>query len=625
MARSFWPSLMCLLVAGAGIAGCGDEQGSASPNTSGVKSPQVGKPGVTLPPKSHSGSGDRLANFAGDAVGSETKQEPSVFRFTEIAKEAGITFSQVSGMTDEKHFPTANGSGVAIFDYDGDGKMDLYFANCTYFPVGSKKSGPNRLYRNLGDGTKFQDVTAESGLGFEGFCHGIIAADIDNDGDQDVLLCNHGPNVLYLNDGKGHFKDVSKAAGIARDGWSSGGAPIDYDNDGDLDLYVANYGEWDLKRDGERRCSDTDGKLRLYCNPKEIRTVKHFLYRNDGLKDGVPHFTNVYDEFLFDESKGAFIPGRADGHGFGVVTADLNGDGLTDIYVANDMCPNFLFLNLGGGRFKDATDESGAAFNEKGAALSGMGVDAEDVDGDGRPELVVTNFQNEPVTLYYNLGKGTFSDSTPTYGLAADTMRWVKWGCAFADFDNDGWPDFFITNGHVDNNRPNISYEEPPLLLRNVALGVGKDASRRFRISTRDVGPYFDSKHVGRGAAFGDFNDDGRIDIVVNHKDAPPAVLRNDTKLGDNHWIRLKLRGTKSNRDAVGARIEVTAGKHTIYRQRKGGYSMESSNDPRVLIGIGPVDTVSKVVIHWPAGGPDSVLENIEANKSYDVIEPEGK
>jgi enediyne biosynthesis protein E4 len=302
------------------------------------------------------------------------------------------------------------------------------------------------------------------------------------------------------------------------------------------------------------------------------------------------------------------------------VTADVNDDGLIDIFVANDMNPNFLFLNRGDGTFDDVSERSGAAFNGNGNAQSGMGVDAEDVDGDGLPELFVTNFSNEPSTLFYNYGKATFQDNTAFFGLASDSLPWVKWGCALADFDNDGWPDVFFTNGHVDNNRREIGqpvdYEEIPLLFCNMA-GTGK---KRFRLATRDAGPYFDTAHVGRGAAFGDIDNDGDIDIVVNHKDAAPALLRNDTKSG-NHWVRFILEGTKSNRDSIGAKLAITAGGRTIYRQRKGGYSMQATNDHRVLVGVGSATMIDKVVIRWPSGR-ELTLEKLKAGEDYKVVEP---
>jgi hypothetical protein len=519
-------------------------------------------------------------------------------------------------MTEEKHFPTANGSGLAIFDFDGDGLMDLYFATCTLLPSGTARKGPNRLYRNQGDGT-FRDVTESSGLGFAGFCHGIVVGDIDNDGDPDVFLCNYGPNALFLNDGDGKFADISHAAGIDRPAWSSGGAFLDYDGDGDLDLYVANYGEWSYPED-DYFCGDKAKNVRLYCSPTSIRTTRHFLYRNNG------------DRTFTEVSEGAGI-GRADGHGFGVLTADLNGDGKTDIYVANDMNPNFLFLNKGDGTFEDTTDFSGAGLDARGQAQSGMGVDAEDIDGDGLPELFVTNFQNEYNTLYSNLGKGSFLDASAFLGLAADSIPWVGWGCALADFDGDGWPDCFVANGHVDDNRrligQPIDYEEPPLLYRNVApedrrtapRGVGAGQDRRFRLSTRDVGPYFASRHVGRGAAFGDLDDDGDLDIVVSHKDAAPAVLRNDTPTA-NRWIRLKLVGTRSNRDAVGARVEVETAGGTIYRQRKGGCSLQSSHDPRLLIGLGSAPEVARLTVRWPSGAK-TTREHLATNTTHEIVE----
>jgi enediyne biosynthesis protein E4 len=595
--------------------------------------------------------GDRLSVIPTTIVLSK-QTESSPFRFAEIAKEAGIDFVHFSGMTTDKYFPTANGSGVAVFDFDNDGLLDLYFATATLLPLGTAVKGPNRLYKNMGN-NHFKDATETSGLGFRGFCHGIITGDIDNDGDQDVLLCNYGPNVLYVNNGNGTFTDISQQAGIiaickeaiyeevsqltnldekakaakieAYQNWSSGGAMLDYDNDGYLDIYVSNYGRWTSHED-HHLVGDVKRGVYLYSSPRSIRTTKHlFLHNNRNLT-----FTNVYDKVITVEKevedpktntkKTVRVPEpRSDGHGFGVVTADLNNDGLIDIYVANDMNPNFLFLNQGDGTFDDASEISGAAYDVNGMAQSGMGVDAEDVDGDGLPELFVTNFTNEYSTLYLNYGKGVFYDSTAFFGLASDSMPWVKWGCALADFDNDGWPDCFFANGHVDNNRRQleppqpIDYEEIPLLFRN-------DHGKRFRLSTRDVGTYFDTKHVARGAAFGDLDNDGDMDIVVNHKDAAPAVLRNDTKTS-NHWIRFSLQGTRSNRDAIGTKLEIDIGERVIYRQRKGGYSMQGTNDPRVLIGIGAATQVKKVTFRWPSGIV-STLEDLKANQEYKVVEP---
>jgi enediyne biosynthesis protein E4 len=635
----------------AGLSGCGGGSSSVSP-TPGL-APSVSPVDKLRSSSAYDGAlkpsgtqaadkGKMVSSIAGDrltVIPSTvvlTKQtESSPFRFAEIAREAGVDFVHFSGMNDEKHFPTANGSGVALFDYNNDGLLDLYFATATLLPLGTAEKGSNRLYKNLGK-NQFQDVTEASGLGFRGFCHGIISGDIDNDGDQDVFLCNYGPNKLYLNNGNGTYKDISKEAGIDAPNWSSGGAMLDYDNDGFLDIYVTNYGRWNYPED-HNRVGDPQKKVWLYSSPRTIKTVKHLFYHNNRNRT----FTDVLDKVITSEhdvedpvtktkKKERRPEPRADGHGFGVVTADLNNDGRIDIFVANDMNPNFLFLNRGDGTMEDVSEISGAAYNINGMAQSGMGVDAEDVNGDGLPELFVTNFANEYSTLYQNFGNGIFYDNTPFFGLASDSMPWVKWGCALSDFDSDGWPDCFIVNGHVDNNRRDlgqpVDYEEIPLLFRNFG-------GKRFRLSTRDVGPYFDTKHVGRGAAFGDIDNDGDIDIVVNHKDGAPALLRNDTKTA-NHWIRFALEGTKSNRDAIGAKLEVTiaglvakkdadpkAAPFTIYRQRKGGYSMQATNDPRVTVGIGQADVAQKVVIRWPSGQVQT-LENLKADQEHKVVEP---
>ncbi len=546
--------------------------------------------------------GDRMTSITSAAPNLAIPQEPSPFRFTDKTKDSGIGFVNFSGMDKEKYFPTANGSGVAVLDYDGDGLFDLYFCTATTLPLGSSTHGSNKLYRNLGSG-KFEDVTEKAGVGFVGFTHGAIVGDIDNDGDPDLFLCNYGPNALYLNNGDGTFRNISKSAGIDRPGWSSSGAFLDIDNDGDLDLYVSNYGIWNYP-DDHVFCGDAERKIRMYCSPRLIKTTKHFLYRNNG--DGT--FTDVLD---------AAKIGRSDGHGFGVVTADFNGDGKVDIYVANDMNPNFVFFGNGDGTFEDVTEKCGAAFDEKGQSQSGMGVEGEDVNGDGTFDLFVTNFQNEYNTFYENVGKGNFMDNTSFYGLAADSLPWVGWGCVLADFDRDGWPDLFVSNGHVDDNREELglagTYAEPSLLHRNLE-------GKRFKLATRGVGTYFDTNHVGRGVAQGDLDNDGDVDLVINHKDGPPAILFNETPT-ENRWLRVVLVGTKSNRDAIGTRLELEIPKRILYRQRKGGCSMFSSNDPRLTIGVGPNDLVTKLTVRWPSGTVQ-VLEDVKTNAEVKITEP---
>ncbi len=408
-----------------------------------------------------------------------------------------------------------------------------------------------------------------------------------------------------------------------RPAWSSGGAPLDYDNDGDLDFYASNYGWWTVEQHGSKFCG-RDG-VRQYCSPKAVVPVKDLLYRNDGVKDGIPRFTNVYDE-VFVDSAGEHVPGRSDGHGFGVVAADLNDDNLVDLYVANDQTPSFVFLNRGDGTLEDATEISGAAFDLRGATQSGMGVDIEDIDGDGLPEIFKTNFMNEYNTLYQNLGRGAFFDQTSSYGLATEAMPWVGWGCSLSDFDNDGWPDVFVTNGHVDNNykelnQPNILYEQPPLLYHNVPMDPRTENVRRFELVSSQAGPYFEASHVGRGASFGDLDNDGDTDIILNPKDGEAAVLRNDST-DQGHWLRFQLRATKSQPDLIGSKIQVVLGPRTIYRQKKGGGSLEGSNDPRPLVGVGPRESVETVIVRWPSG-QETVLKDVKADQTLDLTEPE--
>jgi hypothetical protein len=529
--------------------------------------------------------------------------EPGPFRFVDVGPDSGVDFVHVSGMTPQKLFPTANGSGVALFDFDGDGKLDLYFATGNVLPLSAAPEARNRLYKNLGGG-KFRDETERSGLGFRGYCHGITVGDIDNDGDPDLFLSNYGGDALFVNHGDGTFTEVGRAAGVFRPGtWSSGAAFLDYDGDGDLDLYVSRYGDWEYPRD-DKLCGDERRRIRRYCPPSELTPVKHTLFRNNGDRT----FTDVTDQAGL---------GRSDGHGFAALAADLDGDGRGDLYVANDRDPHFLYLNNGDGTFRDASEESGAAFDIAGQAQAGMGVDAEDVDGDGRPELFITNFANEYNTLYRNLGRGYFLDATANFGLAVDGIPWIGWGCALADLDNDGWPDIVVANANIDDNadslgRP-LDYAEPPLLHRNLG-------GRRFRLANSGAGAYFEGRHLGHGLAVGDLDDDGDLDLVISHKDGPPAILRNDTP-GKNQWIRFALVGTRGPRDAIGAHVEVEAGGRVIRRQKKSGYSLMSSHDPRILVGLGPSKDVGRVTIRWPSG-KTSTLDRPIAGRTHEIVEP---
>ena len=510
---------------------------------------------------------------------------PGPIRFVDMTQKLGIEFRHVSGSTDDKAVPTANGSGVAVFDFDGDGRMDLYFAQSTFLPVNPAAGHTGRLYRNGADG-RFVDVTSGSGLDARTyFTHAAIAGDIDNDGDPDLYLCNYGRNALFRNEGGGKFVDISAQSGADFEGWSSSGAFLDFDGDGLLDLYVSTYADWKYPEDN-RFCGDAAKKVRLYCDPKELRPAPDRLFRNLG------------GGRFEDVSKKAGID-RPDGHGFGVIASDLNVDGKIDLYVANDQDPNFLFLNRGDGTFEDATAVAGAALDSRGHAQAGMGVDAEDVDGDGLPEIVVTNFSNEPNTLYRNMGQGLFMDVTSAWGLTAISLPWVGWGTTLTDFDADGRPDLFVANGHLDDNRHLLGVEfsqpEPPLLMRNFD-------GKRFETAAAGAGEYFETKHVGRGVAWGDLDNDGDVDLVISHKDGLPAILYNESPRADHHFLRLKLQGTTSNRDAIGACVEFESGGRKVVRQVKGGCGLMSTHDNRLTVGLGGVSEIDALTVRWPSG-----------------------
>jgi hypothetical protein len=528
---------------------------------------------------------------------------PTTIRFREITGTTGINFVHCSGNSSEKRFPTTNGSGVAMLDYDGDGRLDLYFATTRNFPLDAPtNSHGNRLYRNLGNGT-FEDVTESAGVGFSGFNHGLAVGDVDGNGFPDLFLANFGPNVLYLNQGDGTFRNASEASGAQCGLWSSGAAVFDYDGDGDLDLYISCYGQW-VDDGSHPYCGDAARRIRTYCSPLTIPPQRHFLFRNLG--DGT--FEDV------TESAGIL---RADGRGMGVVAADVNRDGWIDLYVANDLSPHFLFLNRGDGTFDDATESSGAAVSGAGDYQAGMGVDAEDLTGDGLPELFATHFREDYNTLYLNLDGRTFQDISARAGIVKESLPDVGWGCALADFDNDGLPDMMVVNGHIDDNLTaltgvDIPQAEPAKIWRNVGEG-------RFR-RVLDAGPFFDVGHVARGAAFGDLDDDGDLDVVISRMDGPPAVLRNES--APRSWLRLALVGDRTGRPAIGAVAEVHAGGRVIYRQLKGGGSYLSVNDPRLLIGLGPAEQVERVVVHWP-GGSRSELTNPAVDRTYRVEGPE--
>ena len=525
-------------------------------------------------------------------------QEPSPFRFAEIAKASGIDFVHVSGMTADKHFPTANGSGVAIFDYDGDGKLDLYFAT-GHAPArsGPPKKGPNRLYKNLGGG-KFRDVTESSGLGFAGFCHGIVVGDIDNDGDPDVFLCNYGPNVLYLNNGDGTFRDVSHAGrdrpprlvvrrGLPRLRQRRRPRPLRRQ----LRRLEAPRGR-PASAATRRRTSGSTAR------PGRSGPIKHFLYRNNG--DGT--FTDVYDQFLVDADGQGPRPDRRPRLRRRRGRPQRRRQGRPLRRQRHE--PQLPLPQQGRRHFEDATETSGAAFDEKGQAQSGMGVDAEDVDGDGLPELFVTNFANEYNTLYQNLGRRhVHRRRRRCFGLAADTHALGRLG---------------LLAGRLRQRRlARLLRRQRPRRRQPQACSASRSTTRsprcstatsrqgqgrRFQLATRDAGPYFDAKHVGRGAAFGDLDDDGDIDIVVNHKDGPAALLRNDTPTATTAGSASSSSGpgATATPSAPGSRSRSAAGRSPASARGAAACSRPTTRACRSASGTAP--EVEKLTVRWPSG-----------------------
>ncbi|MGE3818665.1 MAG: CRTAC1 family protein [Isosphaeraceae bacterium] len=576
---AFWPLVIALV-----LTGCGDASRPVP------TSPGIERVGIE-PPQPHP---------------TTTRVDPttpgrSPIRFRDVTESTGIDFVHQSGNDASKHFPTSLGSGVSLLDYDGDGRLDLYLTTTRSLPLdGPARSAGNRLFRNLG-GLRFEDVTTRAGVGHVGFCHGASVGDVDNDGRPDLYLTNLGGNVLYLNAGDGTFRDASAGGGAVVEGWSSGSAFLDYDGDGALDLYVTCYGQWS-DHDDHEFCGDKERGLRVICSPFSITPARHYLFKGRG--DGT-----------FVETTAAAGVLRRDGRGLGVIAADLNHDGRTDLYVANDGCPNFLFLNRGDGTFEDLTESSGAATNEAGEVQGSMGVDVQDLDGDGLSEILVTNFRGQYNTVYRNHDGRNFQDVTARTGTVKESLPYVGWGCALADFDADGLADMFVVNGEVDDNLralgQEIDYRQPALVWKNEGA---------FKFSKmEDPGSFFRINHPARGAAFGDLDDDGDLDVVVGMMDERPAVLVNDSDSG--HWARIRLTPTRSNRSAIGARVEIQAGRRTLQRQRKGGDSYLSANDPRLHFGLGDAETIDRLEVHWPSGAR-TVLENLAVDREHEVVEP---
>jgi hypothetical protein len=515
-------------------------------------------------------------------------------QFTDVASAAGLTFKHENGASPEKHLFETFGSGVAFIDFDNDGFPDLFFANGADLAHGKSSPG-NVLYRNLGNG-KFVDVTAKAGVAGNGmFATGVTAGDYDNDGLLDIYVTGFGGNQLFRNNGDGTFTDVTAKAGVAGGGWSSSAAWLDYDRDGYLDLFVARYVDYDMKH--APYCGYKKDGYRMYCDPQQFDGAANLLYHNN--RDGT--FTEV--------SKKAGVANPA-GKSLGVAVGDVDGDGWSDIFVANDGVRNFLYRNQGDGTFADVTYSAGVGFDMDGKTLAGMGTEIADVDGDGLPDIFLTAFSRQYNPLYRNMGKLVFEDFTRKARLPSSVLS-LGFGTKLFDFNNDGLLDIFVTNGHVTDNvrlyDPELSYAQTDLLYENIGGG-------RFRDVSAESGAGFRIRHVGRGAAVGDFDNDGDLDIVVSNCGGPPLLLRNDGG-NRNHWIAIRARGRESNRFGIGSKVRVSSGGHTQLREINPYGSYLSTSDVRLYIGLGRETTIARLEIEWPSGKKQA-LENVPSNQS---------
>jgi len=515
--------------------------------------------------------------------------------FVDVAPRSNFSYRTNNDYTGRKYFPQPMCGGVAILDYDNDGRMDIFLTNGAKLPELDKPGTAydNALLRNKGDGT-FEDVTAKAGLkGSEtGYSFGVAAGDYDNDGREDLFVASAGRNTLYHNNGDGTFSDVTANSGLddKKAGLLSVGAAwFDFDNDGLLDLLVSNYTLWDPHAD--RPCfrvasgAAADPKagsktIESYCSPRDVVSVSPSLYRNLG--NG--HFQNV------TESSGI---GSVSGKGMGISIADFNGDGLMDIFMANDTERNFLFINLGGGKFKEEALLYGVAYNEAGAPVSGMGSDAKDYDNDGLPDIVYNDLAGQIFGLFKNNQGHYFDDVSRRSNIENLSRPFAGWSIGFIDYDNDGWKDIYSANGDVDNLLPNSRQHDS--MFKNVD-------GQRFTDATPDMGQDFSFLGYQRGAAFGDLNNDGYQDIVAASLGEKPRILLN-RDLSGNHWLLFELKGTKSNRDGIGAQLKVTTGSgRVLYNHATTSVGFMSSSDRRVHFGLGKETTVSAVEIRWPSG-----------------------
>jgi hypothetical protein len=541
--------------------------------------------------------------FAQAPKGSE---QAAGITFRDITQRAGIHFVHNNGAFGKKYLPETMGPGVAFIDYDDDGWPDIFLVNDTDWPGHPLKHSTPKLYHNNHDGT-FTDVTHKAGLDIEMFGMGLAVGDYDNDGYDDLFISAMGQSRLFHNNGNGTFTDVTQKAGLMgpRE-FSTSAAWMDYDKDGKLDLVVANYVQWSL--DGDLYCT-LDGKSKSYCTPESYKGTAVRLWHNRG------------DGTFEDVTKKAGL-GDATSKTLGVALLDYDNDGWPDLLFSNDTQPNKLYRNNGNGTFTEKAVVAGVAFSEDGVARAGMGVDAVDYDRSGATSLLITNFSNQMLSLYHNEGKGLFVDEAPRSEIGRASLLTLGFGCFFFDYDLDGWPDILIANGHIDSDiqrvQPNVKYAMPPHLFRNMGKGD-------FVEVTRSLGAAFAAPRVGRGAAYADTGNRGRLDLLLSTNGGPAYLFQNEASgtAATNKSLRLKLVGTKSNRDGIGAVVRVTAGSDWQSQMLRSGSSYLSASELVLTYGLAQHDHADSVEIRWPSGQIEK-LSNVAAGQTITVTEGQG-
>ncbi len=534
-------------------------------------------------------------------------QPRSGITFRDITQQAGIHFVHNNAAYGKKYLPETMGPGVAFIDYDNDGWPDIFFVNGTNWPGQPSKHSTPKLYHNNRNGT-FTDVTHKAGLDIELFGMGVAVGDYDNDGYDDIFITALGQSHLFHNNGNGTFTDVTKKAGLmGPQEFSTSAAWVDYDKDGELDLVVANYVQWSIA--GDLYCT-LDGKSKSYCTPESYKGAAIRLWHNRG--DGT-----------FEDATQKAGVGDNTSKTLGIAILDYDNDGWPDILLSNDTQPNKLYRNNGNGTFTEKAVAAGVAFSEDGVARAGMGVDAADYDHSGAPSILITNFANQMVSLYHNEGRGLFVDEAPRSDVGRDSLLTLGFGCFFFDYDLDGWPDIFIANGHIDSDiervQPNVKYSMPPHLFRNVGKG-------NFQEVTKSVGKSFNMPRVGRGAAYADINNDGRLDFLLSTNGGPAYLFLNEAAgtVAANKSLRIKLVGTKSNRDGIGAVVKLTSGGGTQTQMLRSGSSYLSASELVLTFGLGTSEKADTLEIHWPSGQLDK-LSNIRAGQTMTITESKGQ